>query len=142
MNQTGQLLFKSVQSAGFDIKTSLQTAVGTLTSDALRNFVAPNDLTGWPNEKSRIIDRMLNVKNQAFDALDLKYYDIILCFDRSGIDRVRERQRARNNTGEATAQVLLLAGCTDLPFQASKVHVIVSAIKSAIKDFVSKHLEY
>ncbi|KAM0801108.1 hypothetical protein BDR22DRAFT_962582 [Usnea florida] len=142
VNENGHLLFKSVQSAGFDIKTSLQTAVGTLTSDALRNFVAPNDLTGWPNEKSRIIDRMLNVKNQAFDGLDLNCYDIILCFDRSGIDRVRERQRAGTKTGRASAQVLLLAGCTGLPFQASKVHVIIAAIKSAIMDFVSKHLEY
>ena len=112
-----------------------------MTVNALRNHVAPHYLNHWSNEVSRIIDRMLIVRNQPFDSLDPNYFDFILCFDSSGIDRVRGRQLARSGTGRTSAPVILLPGCSNLPFLGSKVPVIVSAVESATKSFASKYLE-
>ena len=136
VNKTGRYLFKNVDSAGFDIKTPFQNAVGPLTCKALRDFVAPYRDNDWPSERSRIIDRMLNTTNQTFNSLDLKTYDVILCFDRSSVDRVHNRQCEE----AGSAKVVILPGCSGLLFGPSNVHKIVSVIESAITGFISDEL--
>ena len=133
------MAFQSVLSAGINIKTLWKRCWPNDFKSAQR-FVATYDFVEWPKEKSHIVDRMLDVSNQTFRLVSFGAFDNIFFLTAEilvGCAKHNQRRLARAGSPE----IMLLPGCSGVPYISSEVQSIVSAIESTIKGFILRELE-